>query len=382
MDFPSDMRAKLRWHLQAYRLGRLGRFLLLLVGLWMLGAFIIFLAERPGVSAGDRFSSYTDCLWCSTVYLVSGLDEMAPRTVLARVVTVFMMIVPAGVLVMFGTSLVATFTEQIQRSSRIRLCPSGARFRGHIVLCGWSSRGDHILRQIHSSQIREFGTWRTVLIVEADRIEVSDPDVYRDVWGIAADPVLDDVLREEACIADAHSVIVSAAEADAGMAAEAACASRDATSILVALAARASAPAGHIVTEVLSRGNAAHFSRCQSQEQICVRDLGARLIAHAARNHQLTDMFLDLLDVRADSNEVYFCRVPEIHVGRSFRDVQQELADRIHSPMVLVGIRRRREGGVDLVTNPGRDRGARDMILTADDELMIVARTEPRFGRP
>jgi len=405
----------IRWYIEAFRLKRLAWLLAVVLVLWLLGATIIWAAENAAPEGGK---TWRQCVWYGTVYLVSGLDEPAPVTRTAKMVTVFMMLVPGGVLVLFGGALVATFTERLQKSSLVRVKPASAKFRDHVVICGWSEKGDAIVRELHSEQFRRSAERRPIVIVApaADEIAVSDPRIYRGVWAVRGDPVLDEVLQEQADIGSAHSAIVLAA-GDSGSAPSDA----DAKTILVSLAIQAastgaSATGGvaagaagggdrdpgsvvvgaagvHTCAEVLDRKNEVHFERTAVQELICVRDIAAKLIGHAAQKHNLTDFFLSLLEVSSATNEVYFVDVPPALVGRSFGEAQRLLQELGTPNVVLVGARtgalKTRDGvemldrfgariPIDVLTvNPPLDFdafGDLDAAIAADPESLISTR--------
>lgn len=113
----ANIRAQLRWVAEEYKLGHLAALLSFLAVIWFLAAVCIWTAERspnrqPPLQPGDRFTSLTDCLWCSTVYLVSGLEEFEPATTSAKVAAVGVMTKS------FPKAETYSLTDQGRRSSR------------------------------------------------------------------------------------------------------------------------------------------------------------------------------------------------------------------------------------------------------------------------
>ncbi len=390
----ANVRAQLGWAVEEYRLAHLARLLLFLVCIWFAAAVCIWQSERrvahvPG-QAAPRFHTLSDCLWCSTVYLVSGLEDFEPQTPLAKTAAVVVMVVGVGVLGLVGASLVATCVERTRRAAFVRRKP-GCVLREHTVICGWNSKGDAIIRELHADQ------WQTrmpVVIVAPDAldIEIQDRSAYRGVWAVAGDPVSDDALHD-ANVATARSAVILTAEADT----PAAQAAAEAKTVLVSLALEALQPQLHACVEITSGRTAERLARGAHRELIDVRNVAGKLIAHAGQRHFLTGFFEHLLTVSAHTNEVYVVDVPAPLVGLTFREAQKRLLQHERSDVVLAGVETHdpAAAGADdtggrLMVNPtGFPTGAtgstsssgRDRRLRADDRLVVIARTKPELAQ-
>ena len=397
--------ARMQWAVEVYRLRFAGACLAGLVALWVVASGVLWWAERArgALSPDDRFYRFSDCLWCSTVYLLSGLEEFGPNTALGRACAVVVMVAGVAMLGLLGTTLLAAVVESVTLRSRVKRKPSVCRLRDHVVICNWSRKGDAIVRELHAEQ---FGmrTRRPIVIVapEADEIRITDRRAYRGVWAVRGDPVRREALSE-ADVEDAHSVVVVAAGDHAASAKGA-----DAQTILVALALQTMSHTVRPCAEVLDDANRTHFERTSVGELISVRDVAARLIAHAAHSHYLTDFFLELLTVSSDTSEVYILDVPDALAGRSFVEVQRLFQASSVSDVVPIGIQRQTAGGRGgkpicdrfgrpisrplLTVNPRRTRpGARersadarptrDEPLKPGDKLVVIARAEPDLGK-
>ncbi len=390
----TSLRAQLQWVFEEYRLGRLFGLLLFLVGIWLAAAVVIWVSERsssrlPLLEPGDKFYAFSDCLWCSTVYLVSGLEDFDPVTLPSKVAAVMVMVVGVGVLGLTGAQLLATFVERRQLRLVVRRKPS-CTFSDHIVLCGWNERAPAILEELRTQPA---GKRRQVVVVtpEALTIEIADRHVRRGVWGVPDDPVRDEALRR-ADVATAHTVVLLPAPSDPA-------ADRrgvDARSILVSLAVAAVSPKVEVCVELADRRSAARFRPAPGLELLNVRDVAGKLIAHAAQKHHLGAMFHHLLSAAPEAGTLWIVPAPDWCIGMTFRQVRSELIHNDREACALLGLRRpappqaaRQErtpapGHARLVLNPGTGAplGA-DAVLVPGDQLVVLARRRPvlRTGR-
>ena len=388
-----NLRAQIRWVIEEYKLLHLCGLLVFLLCIWFLSAVCIWGFERaaaqtaPALRTDDHFLNLTDCLWCTTVYLVSGLEEFEPNTAPAKAAAVVVMVVGVAVLGLVGARLLATFVERARLASFVRRKP-GCTFRGHVVICGWSDKGDAIVGQLHA---RQFAHQRPIIIVApaAASIRISDRRAYRRVWAVTGDPVSSAALTE-ANVDAAHGVIVLANPMGNGMHAAVA----DARSILVSLAIDAVNPRLHACVETLDRSSAQRFRQMGPRELVDVRNVAGKLIAHSAQKHGLSEFFFRLLTVSADTNEVYMTQAPAGLHGSCFRDAQKRLVGG-GIPVTLVGLMKHRvptdaasrvfPGGGELYINPRRgDASASStnptapaLTIDSGDRLVLLAHEEP-----
>lgn len=406
-----DTWARAQWIIEVYRLRRLALYFAGLIALWLMAAVVLWTFERPYAEPGDRFHDFWSSLWSGTVFLVSGI-EFEPKTFVGKAAAVMVMLSGVGMLGLLGTSILAAVVESVGLAARVRRKPALSSLEGHVVICGWSAKGDAIVREIHSEQFdpRER---RAIVIVDprAHEIEVTDRQAYQGVWAVVGDPVQREAL-DEADATRAHSAIVLAGEEEDRR-------SADAGTILVSLALQAVCPGLHTCAEVRSRRSMVHFERTAVKELVCVRDVAARLLGHAAHRHHLTDFFLQLLTVSRETNEVYALDIPSRFVGATFADVQRAFAASGLCDVIPIGVQRRTiktRGGETLLdragapieapvlsTNPRRPRGTgdcgdapqgirarpfdRQLIddvrltrsdpLRPGDKLVVMARAEP-----
>ncbi|NOY80034.1 MAG: hypothetical protein GXP31_03415 [Kiritimatiellaeota bacterium] len=383
----ANLRAQIQWVFEEYRLGRLLGLLLFLVAIWLSAAVVIWVSERspsrvPPLGPGDKFYAFRDCLWCSTVYLVSGLEDFNPVTLPSKIAAVVVMVVGVGVLGLTGAQLLATFVERRRLRNILRRKPS-CTFSGHIVVCGWSERAPAVLEELRTQPA---GLRRQVVVVapQALAIEIADRRVRRGVWAVPGDPVRDEVLRR-ADAGTAHSVVVLPPASAAGP--EVDRRGADARSILVSLAVAAVNPGVEVCVELADRRSARRFRPGPGLELLNVRDVAGKLIAHAAQKHQLGDLFHRLLSAAPAAGTVWIVPVPDRLVGLTFRQVRKDMIDNDREAHVLLGLRRAASppDPPRLVINPGTEDPRigtgesldADVALVPGDQLVVLARQQP-----
>jgi len=368
------IRTQSRWFYEEYQLGKLVASLSVVAGIWFVAALVICSAERrysaDNGTAPERFGSLGGCLWSSTIYLVSGLEEFEPQAPLSKAAAVMVMIAGVGALGMVGARLAATFVMHAQRRGLLRRLPR-ARLCNHVVVCGWPERGDRLL-----AELRAAGGPESVLVVvdeQADTIRLPEHRKWPSVWGLVGDPSDDQVLRR-AQVTVARSAVVVGKDQDTSEA------TKQARELLIVLALRTVAPDLHVVVPAPGNRAVRRLLARQNVELPVVNGLSSRLVAHASQKHFLTDFFERLLASGDETNSVHELPLPDHLVGLTFRDVQRRLAGHTGLDLTLVGVRHPAtegaEGGSTLAVNPERANG-RHVPLAAGDRLLFLAHSVP-----
>ena len=368
------IRTQLRWFYEEYQLGKLLASLSVVAAIWFVAALVICSAEkRYSVNNGttpERFGSLGGCLWSSTIYLVSGLEEFEPQAPLSKAAAVMVMIAGVGALGMVGARLAATFVMHAQRRGLLRRLPR-AKLCNHVLVCGWPERGDRLLAELLAA-----GGPASVLVVvdeDADTIRLPDHRKWPSVWGLVGDPSDDQVLSR-AQVTTARSAVV------VGTAQETSEATKQARELLIVLALRTVAPDLHVVVPAPGDPAVRRLLARQNVELPVVNGLSSRLVAHASQKHFLTDFFERLLASGNGTNSVHELPVPDELTGLTFRDVQRLLAENTEMDLALVGVRHPTtegsEGCSTLTVNPERANG-RQVPLAAGDRLLFLAHSVP-----
>lgn len=199
--------------------------------------------------------------------------------------------------------------------------------RDHIIICNWSSKADIIVRQLHDVSVHD----KRPIIVITERPEqiprTTDP-AYRGLLMIGGDPADKEIL-ERADVQNAKTVVVLADESDPE--------NTDAKSILIVLAIDAINPNVHVIVELLYSRSETYFKYTHVNEIVCLEQLAEKLLAQSALTPGLSQVYMDLLTQSLETNEIYQEEVPEVFVGKSYREVEKKIISMDEKDIILIG---------------------------------------------
>ncbi len=335
---------------------------------WMIGAVVLYLAERRSESSG--YSSFLESLWSVWALLFSGLDDAyTPHTVLGRGVAMFLLVAGVGLAGLFTASVASLLVERYLRRSDV----SHFEMEGHLVLCNWAPRGLEWIREVHSKILTEP---RPIVIIHDNPDEIDLPDkqdepAFNDVYIVKGDPT-SEVILNRATVSKAYSVVILADPREGKHA--------DGKSILICISIRNICKGDHvpnIVAECHNPANRFHLMKAGAGEVVSSDALGLRLLARSALFHGMSQFYWELLTVRRNANEVYLLPTPEELIGLSFIEVSERFLhyrDDRRACLVL-GIER----GDEMILNPIGDEAG---PLRSGDQLIVFSRSYPSGAQP
>jgi len=321
----------------------------------------------------EHFSELGESFWSVIVYLLSGFEDRPPLTVGGRIVSVFIFTVAIALL----GSVVGKFAS-VFISRRERKMPGD--IRDHIAICNWNEEGEKIVRQLHASDA-EPDTEIAVItaLSDAQKEELRNNPVYDKVYFHRGDPVAHSVLKESRThLAKAVIILPDRESGDP-----------DAKSALIALALRnlcKGAAKPHVVAGVFDQRRMEHLRNAGVDEIICASDLGLGLLAQCALHPGLSDVYQQLLEYSAETNEVYV--VEERNYPKSFMESSYEKVAGIVNahrdtlnPTILIGLLR---GGKVMLNPKGckNDSGEWEAEkIEKGDGLIVIAYEQPNLRR-
>lgn len=262
-----------------------------------------------------------------------------------------------------GVSLVAFLTGAIASRLVSSVMAKGkgmgsTRQSEHIVICGWSSKGAEILRELRAPQLED---WRPVVVLAP--LE-DDPTRFHDVEFIRGDPT-DEVDLRRAGIDRAETAIILADESMPAATAG----DRDARTLLTCLAVETINRDCYTCVEVIRSENRQHFARTEVNELIVSAELTGALLASSATVHGLTQLVTDLV-THPVGHEFYRVDAPAAVVGKPVGEVMSLLKQRHEAILVAV-----LSEGVRFEVNPPSDR-----VIAETDKLLVIAAEPPAMG--
>ena len=232
-----------------------------------------------------------------------------------------------------------------------------SRAKEHIVICGWSSKGGEIIREIRGRGEEER---RMPVVVLAPLRVTPTKDEYTTF--IAGDPTSSADLKR-AGIERADIAIVLADNSYADIDAE----EMDSRTLLTTLAIEAMNPKCYTCVEVVHSANRDHFRRTKADELVVSAHMTGALLAHSAMSPGLSRVLDDLLTF-PEGDEFYWVEVPPSWEGRDFVVAMTELKT-AHDCLPIAVSR-----NSSYTTNPPAD-----YRLQTGDRLLVLSKLEPRL---
>lgn len=260
------------------------------------------------------------------------------------------------------------------------------RLKNHYVICNWSSKIPHILRELHADIVDNVVT----VIVTPGKIDESllprtpeERKAFEDVVFYPADPTYGDALRNVNC-QHARAVIVLASDEEQAQA--------DARNLLTLFALKelplVEGFRPHVVVEILDVSNYSKFRQFETDEHrdieiVRAASLRSRILAQAARTPGLVGFFEQLLTYSKHSNEVYTTEIPASWVEGGVTDfgalcrhvlsLRKEEPSFVGIPVgVVFPLGHPRAGQIDV--NPPDDRP-----VGADAEVVLICAEAPKL---
>lgn len=347
------LRARLafRWETLQIRLSRrrFGSWILFnLLAVVLLGAFVIFLLERrenPGVH------NYFEALYMVFITIATvGYGDVSPVTVGGRVAIIVILVLGIGALSGFVTLMATKRAEKAGR--RFSGLEEKTAICGHIVVCGWNSRGRFVIARLREETRKSRA--RVVLLCDLEEAPIADDDVLF----LRGNPVSEADL-ERTNVAEAEAAILLADESKGGNSGDV-----DARTVLSALTIRSINPDIKMTAEVLEPENAHHLRLAGVKEILDTNSFLGNLIARSALHYGLIAIISGLVARDADTG-VYTIPAGSDTAGRTWAEAEAALREEYGGQLLAISTRGR--------LRP-EDAGYR---VEEGDYLIVLAREAP-----
>ena len=299
-----------------------------------------------------------DSVWFSVYSLFAGepIPE-PPRTMGGKLIAVFVMFMGVTIFAMFTGTVSAFMVERLQsEGGKV----NWDQLNDHVIICGWNTQAEIIIRELRASP----GRGRTPIVV-ITTWEHEQPLLPRDLES----NVLfynDDFTRISALeYVGIHraSVCIILADTLGGRSQQDA----DARTILAALTVEKLNPAVYTCAELLNRSYGSHLKMGRVNDYVVSGEYGAYLLAQAAMNRGLMDVFSELLTYQK-GNEFYRLKLPERLSNTSYLDLFIELKTKHNAVLVSV---HSKDG--QMFINPT------EYTFREGDEVVVIAEEEIRL---
>ncbi len=291
----------------------LGRVLLALVMVWLLGSVSMHLIEG---SKNSAFRSFGSSAVAILHYLFSGLESSYPVTPAGHGIAILVLSLGVAVATLFTATLVTLLVEQALNIKTLRRKPIPfLKLSGHVVLAGWSSRTRRIIQQLRNPELR-FKPAVVVIAPEATKTTVRSRRGFRGVWVVEGDRTQASTLLEADITTASHAIVLTDSSADNG---------EDLSTICSSMAIRRLAPEIHTVVEVRASTGAERLLRDRTREVVDTETLAERLVSQCVITPGIAQVFDELLSFGANSQEIYILPLERHLDGSSFAELRVRL---------------------------------------------------------
>lgn len=289
------------------------RALMLLLSFWILGAIVMYYAERR---LNDNYATLPVSFWSTFVNWISfGTKE--PISIVGRVNSTIMALLGLGSISWLFGEVAAVFIKK--RLNEANMCKS---LNNHFVIINWNTMGPEVVKKIRDMQ-REIGSAGDVVIVSKSSHEAMRGFIHLD-----KDPLAEDLVKA-ANIQQARSVIILSLEktshenldAHVTLQNSKICSSDNADTfnilIMMNLSKQLPIPREgdkypHIVVEIQNPSKVHLLGAIQvPYEVVSAQAIASDLIIQVAGTPGLTKIYNELLTNGVNSNEIYRIQLSE-----------------------------------------------------------------------
>lgn len=317
------------------------------------GAMVFFEGRRDDVAGAEEEDfDLEDSVWFSVYSLFAGEPIPGPpRTIGGKIVAVFVMFMSLTIFAMLTGTVSAFMVERLQ-SEGVKV--NWNELRNHVVICGWNSKAEIIIREFRASSVGD----KTPIVVIAQwdhEPPILPQEIESNVFFYNDDftrvPALEHVGIHHA------SRCIIMADTSGGRTEQDA----DARTILAALTVEKLNSEVYTCAELLNRSYGSHLTMGQVNDYVVSGEYGAYLLAQAAMNRGLMDVFTELLTYQKGS-QFYRIPLPERWIGTPYLDVFLELKRNENAVLVSV-----HTADDQMLVNPT------DYDFCAGDEIVVIA---------
>ncbi len=334
----------------------IGRTILLLLVVWLVGSALMYLIESGENSAFRTLGKSSIAI---LHYLFSGLESEYPITLTGNIVAILILTFGVAVVTFLTASIVTLLLERVLDVKSLRPKPwRRIRLKGHAVIVGWSLRTERILAQLRSKDLRRKPP---VVVITRDKrkVRLTNNWSYRQAWTVEGEPASSRTL-ERADVATAECALILGEPDDEGK--------KDLEAIATTLAIESLESRVRTIVEAESPEILEHLRESSADEIVQINELGARMLSQALITPGIAKVYDELLTFGRRSQEIYVAPLPRKMEGLSYTEVQLRLA---RAEILMIGLQQSGDGR--LVVNPRKREGGCGTRMHEGDNIIFLA---------
>ena len=298
-----------------------------------------------------------DGFYWTTVTMITGAPWKA-ETRPGAVAYYMLLVVRPGLMALVTAGIASALVQVVLRRN---MGQGRTRVKDHIVICGWSSKGNEIINEIRGRQDKEADRHFVILAPLKENPAKDERTTF-----ISGDPASSEDLAR-ANITSAATAIILADNSYPGIDVE----EMDSKTLMVVLAVEAVAPACYTCVEIIHSANRHHFLRTKADELLISGKLTGALLAHSAATHGLSKVIDELVSYPG-GNEFYWTDVTPALAGKQFHEVLSYLKRNYEAVPMAVKV----PGHKQFFVNPPSD-----YELKLGDSLLVICEELPTFDQ-
>ncbi len=307
----NDFRGVVRQAAKLLRKNELARLSIAIIALINIGAVLVYFSE--GYKNHSQFTSFGDALWWAIVTVATvGYGDKVPITVAGRIF--------GSITIISGMILISLFTATISSVFVARKIKESQglqdiNFTGHVLICGWNSHVEEILRIFNLYGTKENAT-NIVLVNEAppERMEVITEAFPRlEVKFVRGDYTREPVLNRANAKEAVAAIIVPDANPQTG-------ALSDEKTLLALLTIKSINPRVKVITHIMNRESLQHVKRANADEVIVSDQHVGFFLANQILYPGAPQVAMELLDYER-GNDLHRVPIPVEFIGKSYEEL-------------------------------------------------------------
>ena len=304
-------------------------------------------------SGNADLDSLSEAFWFSTYSLFAGEPVPGPpQTPGGKIASIFIMFMGVTIFAMMTGTVSAFMVDRLHREGHV---VDWGEFSDHIIICGWNRKAEIILREFQAARKKVELAAIVITAFEEEEPEVSDPRLSPRVHFLNDDFTKISAL-EKAGVARANTCIILSDTSQGRSAQDA-----DARTILAALTVEKLNPGIYTCAELINREYGSHLEMGHVNDYVVADDHSAFLLAQAALNRGLMEVFEELL-THEHGNQFYRLLVPDEWIGKPFTELFIHLKETENAILVAV-----QDASRQSHVNP------RDYTLKRGDSAVVIA---------
>ncbi|MDE3057429.1 MAG: NAD-binding protein [Bacteroidota bacterium] len=294
-----------------FRRNALAQLSLAIIALINVGALLVYFSE--GHKNHSQFTSFGDALWWAVVTVATvGYGDKVPITIAGRIF--------GSITIISGMILISLFTATISSVFVARKIKESQGlqdidFTGHVLVCGWNSHVEEILRIFGLYGPKE-NAMKVVLVNDAppDRMEVIT-EAFRnlDLKFVRGDYTREPVLNRAGAKEAFAAIIVPDTNLQTGT-------MSDEKTLLALLTIKSLNPKVKVIAHILDRENLQHIKRASADEVIVSDQHIGFFLANQILYPGAPQVAMELLNYE-HGNDIHRVPIPQEFVGKTYEEL-------------------------------------------------------------